>query len=93
MAQITIPLPTIQHWRTTLFGLVTAAGGAIVQYWQNGGLSWRECAVAAIWAAGCALMADGHGTAATDIDVARALAALAVDGNAEKPPIDGGAQA
>ena len=91
MAQITIPLPAMQHWRTTLFGIITAAGGAIVQYWQNGGLSWRECAVAAIWAGACYLMADGQGTA-TNIDVARAMKALVVD-KVESPPVDGGPQA
>lgn len=60
MAQITIPIPTIEHWRTTLFGLMTAAGGAALQYLQNGGLSWRECAVAAAWAGLCYLVPDAQ---------------------------------
>lgn len=59
MKQITLTLPTMQHWRTTLFWVVTAAGGAVAQYWQNGGLSWKECAMAAVWAGACYLMADG----------------------------------
>lgn len=80
MAQITIQLPTMQHWRTTLFGLITAAGGAIVQYWRNGGPSRRECAIAATGAGACYLMADGQG-AATKEQLAGAVSSLTPKGN------------
>lgn len=58
MAQITIPIPTIDNWRTTLFGLVTAGGGAALQYLQNGGISWREGLAAVAWAVLCYLVPD-----------------------------------
>lgn len=58
MAQITIPIPTIDNWRTTIFGLVTAGGGAALQYLQNGGISWREGLAAVAWAVLCYLVPD-----------------------------------
>lgn len=61
MAQITIPIPTIENWRTTLFGLITAGGGAAIQYLQNGGISWREGLAAVAWAMLCYLVPDAHG--------------------------------
>lgn len=61
MAQITIPLPSApQNWRTTLFGIVTAGGAAAVEYLQNGGLSWKGCAMAAAWAGLCYLVPDAQ---------------------------------
>lgn len=58
MAQVTIDLPTMQNWRTTLFGVATAGGYAAIEYFQSGGLSWRGCAAAAAWAVLCYLVPD-----------------------------------
>ena len=59
MAQITITLPSPQaNWRTTVFGIVTAGGAAAIEYLQNGGLSWKGCAMAAAWSGLCYLVPD-----------------------------------
>lgn len=58
MRQITINVPTMANWRTTVFGLVTAGGGAAFEYFQGGGLSWEGCAVAAAWAVLCYIVPD-----------------------------------
>jgi len=58
MAQVTIDLPTMANWRTTLFGVATAGGYAAIEYFQSGGLSWKGCAAAAAWAALCYLVPD-----------------------------------
>ena len=94
MAQITIPIPTIEHWRTTLFGLVTAAVGAALQYLQNGGLSWRECAAAAAWAGLCYLVPDAQRPSPTkqqlaslvESAVAARMAEVGRVTNTETPP-------
>lgn len=70
MKQITIPIPTMQHWRTTLFGVATAGAAAAVQYVQTGGLSWKECAAAAAWAGLCYLVPDAKGATPTKAQLA-----------------------
>ena len=75
MKQVTISVPTMANWRTTLFGLVTAGGGAAFEYFQGGGLSWKGCAVAVIWAAFCFLVPDA-GESATKAQLAGLVESL-----------------
>lgn len=58
MAQITIPIPDMKDWRTTLFGIVTSAAYAGISYYLSGGLSWKEALGCAAWAVKCYLSAD-----------------------------------
>ena len=59
MSQVTINIPTLKNWRTTLLGLLSAAGYAAMTYYQGGGLSWKEAAGCASWASLCYLVGDG----------------------------------
>lgn len=58
MAQITIPIPDMKDWRTTLWGIATSAAYACIGYYLNGGLSWKEALGCAAWAVKCYLSAD-----------------------------------
>lgn len=85
MAQVTINLPTMANWRTTLFGLATAGSYAAIEYFQSGGLSWRGCAAAAAWAALCYLVPDAK-EGATKQQLAGMAESLAVAKLAESKP-------
>ena len=85
MAQVTINLPTMANWRTTLFGLATAGSYAAIEYFQSGGLSWRGCAAAAARAALCCLVSRAK-EAATRHQLAGLAESLVVAKLAESNP-------
>ena len=66
--QITInfPAPDTKNWRTTVFGMVSAAVYAGGSYYINGGVSWKEALACAAWAVKCYLSADAAATTETE---------------------------
>jgi len=58
MAQVTVNLPSISNWKTTLFGIVTAVGAAVMQQLQTGHLSLPVGIGCALWAVFCYLVPD-----------------------------------
>ena len=58
MSQVTVNLPTISNWRTTLFGVITAIGGALMQWYQHGVITWQGAAACVLWAIFCYLVPD-----------------------------------
>jgi len=58
MAQVTLNLPSISNWRTTLFGILTAVGAAVFQAYMHGGLTWQGGVACALWALFCYLVPD-----------------------------------
>jgi uncharacterized membrane protein YccC len=54
----TITVPTISNWRTTLFGILTAVGGAVMQWYQHGVITWQGGVACALWAIFCYLVPD-----------------------------------
>ena len=58
MAQVTLNLPTLSNWRTTLFGILTAVGAAVWQAYMHGGLTWQGGVACALWAIFCYLVPD-----------------------------------
>ncbi len=54
-------------WKTTLYGIGSAAIYALVSYVQGGGLSKQEAILCVIWAVFCYLVGDRNGTG-TKID-------------------------
>jgi len=78
--QVTISIPDMKNGRTTVLGLLSAGGYAVQAYFQGGGLSWKEAAGCALWAALCCLVADGKtvNSAESKIDAVTTLAAAVV---------------
>lgn len=58
MAQVTVNLPTLANWKTTLVGIVTAIGGALYQQFVAGGLTWPVAVALGIWSIFCYLVPD-----------------------------------
>ena len=72
MATVTVNLPNISNWRTTLLGIASAVGGALYQQFVAGGLTWPVAAALIVWTVFCYLVPD----AAKSTDTEKQLAAL-----------------
>lgn len=58
MSQITVNLPIVSNWRTTLFGILTAVGGALMAQYQTGVITWQVATACSLWAIFCYLVPD-----------------------------------
>ncbi|HEY6872801.1 MAG TPA: hypothetical protein VI298_08760 [Geobacteraceae bacterium] len=63
MAQVTVNLPELKDWRTTIFGLVTSIGAALMQWFQTGHITWQRAVACALWAVFCYLVPDAKSNA------------------------------
>ena len=83
MAQVTVNLPIIKDWRTTLFGIVTAIGGAVMQWYQTGHVTWQGAVTCALWAVFCYLVPDAKSNTNMQMQIESLLDAVT---KAQIPP-------
>lgn len=77
MATVTVNLPTIANWRTTLFGILTAIGAALMQWYQHGAITWQGGVACALWAVFCYLVPDAKNNTAAQAQIEALLGAVA----------------
>ena len=77
MAQVTINLPTMENWKTTIFGIITAIAAALVQYLQSGQITWTGGIVCALWAIFCYLVPDATSKASVRAEMEQLVTAIA----------------
>jgi hypothetical protein len=86
MAQVTVNLPNLKDWRTTMFGIGTALGYALYAYFTSGHITWQGAVACALWTIFCYLVPDAKSNTNMQGQIEALLKAVSAPQPSAAPP-------